>query len=171
MSQSGGRQAAQPAKRRKLANIDSDDEIEYEVIDLSSQPSPIPVRPHHLPFRCRQLTVAGALLTFEDLCLDAGLSMVWETQKFLFLLTALSKTRPLQPPDMAHTARVAVRAVIYQRQIHCRNQYPLPVQASQSARSRRNASGVKPSLKEISSENESEDDAIEEDNSDEDFLA
>ena len=63
-----------------------------------------------------------ALLTFEDLCLDAGLFIVWEAQKFQFLLTASSKTRPLQPPDMAHTARVAVRAVIYQRQIHCRNQ-------------------------------------------------
>lgn len=60
VSQSGGRQAAQRAKRRKLAKIDSDDEDQDEVIDLSSQPSPIPVRPPHLPFRCRHLTVAGA---------------------------------------------------------------------------------------------------------------
>lgn len=54
--------------------------------------------------------------------------------------------------------------------MHCRTHFLLPAQASQSARPRRNASGVKPSLKEASSEDESEE-AIEEDDKDEDFLA
>lgn len=42
----GGRKTPQPAKRKKLAKIVSDDEEDDDdIIDLSSQPSPAPVRP------------------------------------------------------------------------------------------------------------------------------
>ena len=103
VSQSGGRQAAQRAKRRKLAKIDSDDEDEDEIIDLSSQPSPIPVRPPHLPFRCRHLTVAGASYIRGSLLGCRIVDGVGGSEVSVPVF-CIKQDKTRQPPNTAHTA-------------------------------------------------------------------